>query len=191
MSHASAKQSRGLPTFGQIENVRDTTVTTAVVHGTGTISSNGAGIIASNIPLDPSTLTSTDWADFSGLYDEFRVIGAKIIIAPEQQFSVTAANALAVMAFDNDSTVTAANFSAAQQYNTAKYLSSIFVSSSGRPWECTWYRPTSGRVPIPWIDVATPSNSPGCIFYYATGLSAGTVYWSYAVELLCQFRGRR
>ncbi len=192
MSRASNRQSRGLPTFRNAEGSRDTTVTVGVVHGTGTIASSGGGVIASNIPLDPSTLTSTDWADFSGLYDEFRVVGAKLIIASLQEFSTTAANSLAAIAFDNDSTVAPSSFSQVQQYNTCKYMSSVFVSSSGKPWEAVWYRPTSGRdTTIPWIDVATPSNSPGSIFYYATGLSAGTNYWSYAVELLIQFRGRR
>ncbi len=165
---------------------QDKTLVRQTVHGAFTISSSGGGVINGYTSLDPST--QSDWADFSSAYDEFRVIGASIILAPVQ-FGVAANGGLMALAFDNDSTGNPGSFTAVQQYANSVYYS---VMNSIGPQKYTWWRPTKGgETAITWDDVANPSTSLGSIVFYASGLSASAVYVSAAVELYIEFRGRR
>lgn len=170
----------------------DNKIVRATIHGAATISSNGAGIINTAITMDPSVIAGTDWADFSSTYDEFRVIGAEISLVSLFQNSITAANNLYVLAFDNDSTVTPSSYSTALQYSTSDSSSVIFQHSGGKLKVKTYWRPSSGTdTPINWVDVATPSGSAGCILMYAESLNLSAAYLATSVRYFVEFRGRR
>ena len=163
-----------------------------IIHGNTTVSTSGAGVINASISMDPSSVSNTDWGDVSGTYDEFRVLGARLRITSLVPNATATADGLVVVCFDNDSSSALTTFTQGQQYNTARIFPALFQSMSGKMLTYVWYRPTSGRESaIPWIDVASSSNSPGGILFYATGLANSTAYLAYTVDLLCEFRGRR
>lgn len=167
---------------------QDKTLVRATVHGSGNFTSSAGGVIAQAISLDPSALGSTDWADFSSTYDEFRVLGARIIFAPVQ-FGVAVNGGIAAIAFDNDSGTAPASLTEVQQYSTCRYFQ---VNGFTKVVTFTWWRPNKGKeTTIIWDDVANPSTSIGSIRMYSSLLSANTQYLHYAVELFCEFRGRR
>ena len=187
------KSNRGLDyTFKSVPRQQDNQIVPAVIHGFTTVSSSAGGVINASISMDPSSVSNTDWADFSSTYDEFRVLGARLKVMAMNPNSNSLADGLCVVAFDNDSSAALSSFGQGQQYNTAVIFPLIYQSVNGRMLTATWYRPTAGKeTTIPWIDVASSSNSPGAILFYATGLTASTLYSSYTVELLLEFRGRR
>jgi len=162
----------------------------STVNGAQSYISTAGGTLSIAVPLDPSTLTTTDWADFSATYDEFRVIGVEINLICRLP-NVTSANNIAVMAFDNDSTP-APTFALVNSYGNSRIFSSIIVHEEGKPLTHRWWRPTAGaRTEILWRDVANPSTSTGSIMFYADGLQASTAYWDVAYKFFCEFRGRR
>ncbi len=170
----------------------DNRIVRATIHGYGTFASDGAGKMAAAIQMDPSSLGSTDWADFSVAYDEFRVVGCRLRLASLLQNSITSVNNLMFLAFDNDSHATPTTYTQVQQYSTSVPSCTIFQHPAGGVWSKLWYRPTAGKeTTIPWVDVATPSGSDGSIILYADTLTISTSYLVYAVELFVELRGRR
>ncbi len=170
----------------------DNRIQSHTIHGYGTLSSDGAGKLAAAISMDPSALASTDWADFSSTFDEFRVTGCRIRLASLLQNSITSVNNLMFVAFDNDSATAPTSYTQVQQYSTAVPLCSIFQHNAGKLFRKSWWRPTAGsETTIPWVDVATPSGSAGSIIFYSDTLTISTGYLVYAVELFVELRGRR
>jgi hypothetical protein len=126
------------------------------------------------------------------LYDEFRVLAVRLAVVPVQQGSVTAANTLGAVVFDNDDSVALTSLVAALEYDTAHLLSAIWYQNNASPTRYTWERPTSGNnTSIPWVDVGTPSGSNGSLKFYFAGLTNSTAYIVYNVEYFVEYRGRR
>lgn len=188
MQRRSENFSHRPSTYGR--NVNGNNIVRATVNGAQSYTSTAGGVLSIAVPLDPSALTTTDWGDFSGTYDEFRVIGVQIDLICRLP-NVTSANNIAVMAFDNDSTPTP-TFALVNSYGNSRIFSSIIVHEEGKPLTQRWWRPTAGaRTEILWRDVATPSTSTGSIMFYADGLQATTAYWDVAYKFFVEFRGRR
>ena len=187
------KNSRKLDyTFNSFPRQVDNRIVPAIIHGFTTISSSAGGVVNSSISMDPSSVSNTDWADFSGVYDEFRVLGVRLRLMSTSPNTTSANEGLVVVCFDNDSSGALSTFTEGQQYTTAYIVPSIFQQTNGKMATYTWYRPTAGKeTAITWCDVATPSGSTGAVKFYANGLTASTQYFAYTVELLCEFRGRR
>lgn len=174
-------------TYGAGAN-QDKTLMKATVHGAGTLTSSAGGVINTNISMDPSSYTGTDWGDFSSTYDEFRVMGIRITCA-NHQFGVAVNGGIMAVAFDNDSAAAPGSFTQVQQYSTSKYMAAVWTSKLQR---FAWWRPERGvETTIPWIDVANPSGSLGSVVFYCSGLSATTQYVDLAIEAFIEFRGRR
>jgi hypothetical protein len=187
----SSKISRNPRTYGAGLS-SDNRLLRVTINGALTISSNGAGIVNTVITMDPSALTGTDWADFSSTYDEFRVLGGEIDMVSNFQNSITAANNLLVIGYDNDSTAAQTSYTGALQYSTSNVTSAIFQHSGGKVKRYYWWRPTAGgETTIPWSDVATPSGSPGGMYLYAESLNLSAAYFAVAVKLFVELRGRR
>jgi hypothetical protein len=190
-SKSSFKFSKDPRTYGSHTHA-DNRIIRTTIHGASTLSTTGAGILNSVISLDPSTVTGTDWADFSSTYDEFRVVGCEVNLVSLFQNSITAASNLLVIAFDNDSSTAASSYTGALQYATSNVTSAIFQHSGGTIKNYTWWRPTAGaETTIPWVDVATPSGSVGAILFYAESLNLSAAYLAVSVRLFLEFRGRR
>jgi len=188
--HGKKTQKRAHPSpsaFGA-GGSQDKTLVRATLHGNGTLTSSGGGVITGAFAMDPSVASGTDWADFSSTYDEFRVLGVRLILAPVQ-FGVAVNGGLMGLAFDDDSATNPASLSEVQQYATCRYA---MVNGFTKLYSFTWWRPTRGaETAVVWNDVANPSGALGSIRIYASGLSASTIYYSYAMEFFVEFRGRR
>lgn len=167
----------------------DTTLVRATIHGETTLATTAGGVVNGYVNMDPSTLTNTDWADFSGTYDEFRVMGVRVTCTSIQA-NTAVNNSFIALAFDNDSaSVSPGSLSAVRQYSTSKLLPAVW---STKPISFTWWRPTQGGdTAILWCDVATPSQSLGQIPIYTSGLNGTSNYIFMLVEMFCEFRGRR
>jgi hypothetical protein len=178
------------PTAYGVGGKIDNQIVRQTIHGAANLTSSGAGVIAVAIVLDPATIGNTDFSDFSGTYDEFRVTGASIHLISSLPNSTTLANNIAAIAFDNDSSSAPSSFSNVRQYNNSHVFSVVMTHDHGIPRTYTWWRPTAGsETTINWIDVN--STSPGSIQLYVDNLTFSTLYLTYAVELFVEFRGRR
>jgi len=181
------------PTQFGSDRKQDDTLVRATIHSATTLASSGAGIINGAFSMDPSAATGTDWADYSSTYDEFRVLGCRVSFISNQPNTLTSLVDLVAVAFDNDSAGNPGSLSAVRQYSTSRIFPAIW--NNDKMYSFTWWRPVRGQeTTIPWIDVATPSGSPGSIQIYAGGaggLTASTTYFTYALEYFVEFRGRR
>jgi len=170
----------------------DNKILRATVHGAGTLATSGIGALFFAISLDPSTLTGTDWADFSSTYDEFRVTGVTFQFYCAAPNSVTLNNSMVAIAFDNDSSVVPTTFSQVRQYANSRVFSALMNHNKGLPFAVTYWRPVAGaETPILWSDVATPATSVGSLQIGCTGLTVSTDYLYYTADYYLEFRGRR
>lgn len=158
--------------------------------------SNVGGIINTPISMNPNG--STEWANCTSLYDEFRVRAIRIRLVSLQQYSVTAANNGAAICYDNDNTTALTSQDAGLQYNTSHLFPAVFGhvaqgnDNKAGVLEFVFSRPTAGaNTAIPWIDVAAPANSLGSVKFYCDGLTASTAYWQVYVDWFVEFRGRQ
>ena len=168
----------------------DNQIIRATIHGASTLVSSAGGVIAVAIPMDPATVAGNDFTDFSGTYDEFRVIGTTIHLVSQIPNTTVSANNIAAIAFDNDSSAAPTSFTNVRQYNNSFVFSAVMTHDHGQARMYTWWRPTAGsETTINWVDVN--ATSAGSIQLYVDTLTASTTYFSYAVELYVEFRGRR
>ncbi len=173
---------------------QDTTIHKFVTHAYNNITSSAGGVVDLALTMDPNGLANTDWADFSSLYDEFRVIGVRISIVSSgpNAAPATMANYILSIAFDNDNATAPGSHSQVQQYSTSSTHSLLMTHPQGKPLVLTYWRPTAGKgTTIPWVDIATPSGSTGSILLYSSALTASTFYATYVMEYFCEFRGRK
>jgi len=165
-------------------------ITKVRLQRVGRINSTVAGTIASVFVNDPSV--SSEYASYQALYDEFRVVGVRFHLISLQQFSVSAGNAVAAIAYDNDDVVTPTSQNYVLEYDTAKIFSAVGTHNALKPWVMAWARPTSGgNTAITWVDAASPASSLGSTKMYVTNLTVSTAYFDYVQEFFVEFRGRR
>lgn len=150
----------------------------------GYISSDAGGRINTIVNLDPSV--ASDWSSFSSLYDEWRLIGARIKFWAFQPNSVTAIASVLISVFDNDDASTAlVNYSNGQDYQTHKEFNTIW--NTGKPETLVGISnlPSNGG----WASTGLPSSNPRSFKLYADTLTASTQYLTYTMELAVEFRG--
>jgi hypothetical protein len=183
-----APQSAHKPSAYNSAVAQDQRIDRHTVHFESTISSAGGGTIRANLGMDPSA--AGDWADFTSIYDEFRIVGVRIYLVSAQTNSTAINNGILAIAYDDDTNSAPASVSAVRQYATSTVHSTIMTHNQGKPLTLVYWRPTTGVPPL-WIDVATPSGSLGSILIAADGLTASTSYIQYALDYYVEFRGRR
>jgi hypothetical protein len=183
-----APQSAHRPSAYNSSVSQDQRIDRHTVHFESSVSSSAGGAILANLSMDPSS--AGDWADFTALYDEFRVVGVRIFLVSSQTNSTSVNNGILAIAYDDDTNSAPASVTAVRQYATSTVHSTLMAHNQGAPLQLVFWRPTTGVPPL-WIDVATPSGSLGSILLAATGLSASTAYLTYALDYYCEFRGRR
>lgn len=160
-----------------------------------TMSTSVGGALNNTFILDPSS--SSDWANYATIYDEFRVIGVRIRMVSLQQYSVTNANGIGVIVFDNDDTTALTSVQNGLELDTHRIFSAVFqhaaLGDDNKDGCLTfvWKRPTSKDSPILWQDIGGPSGSLGAVKLYVGGLQGSTAYLQYAFEWFTEFRGRR
>ena len=160
-----------------------------VLHAAASITSTAAGVINTVVNNDPSG--SSDWNLLANYYDEFRVIGVQVHFVSLQQFSVTKANALLCVVFDNDDAGALTSYGAAVTYSHRQNLSTVMTHPQGKPCVLSFARPATQSSPIAWIDCASPNTSPGSIKMYADSLAVSTIYFHTEYRWVVEARGRR
>jgi len=154
----------------------------------GTITSDSIGRIKDTISFDPSTCP--DWSSCSGLYDEFRVVGARLRLVPRTQNTVTLASNPLFVCFDNDDSSVITSYAQAAEYQNTHFIPVLWNNYHTATFN--FARPSSGgETTLLWQDVVTPSGSMGAIKLYADTLTASTNYFAYMIEYAVEFRGIR
>ncbi len=158
-------------------------------------SSSAIGVMNTVVSMDPSA--SPEWSTFSALYDEFRVMGARINLISKQQGSVTALNDAVVICYDNDDSAPMASLAEGTAYNNFHLFPAIWYQNAlgenrSAVLAFSARRPNAGNnSSIAWIDVGNPGSSEGSFKLYAQGLTNSTQYLAIVIEWFIEFRGRR
>ncbi len=176
--------------YRQINAARAPNVVRRIVLSvTGTIASDGAGVIAGAISMNPSG--SSEWSSFAVIYDQFRVLGGVLNLMCTRPLNDTGAPTIVRFAFDNDSTATPTSYGDVMQFAEVTDVPSIWTS--GTIMKVPFKRPVkSGTVQsqFVWYDEATPSASPGSLKYYGSGANATTGFMRYVLDYLVEFQVR-
>lgn len=157
-----------------------------VLHNSGTFTSNGSGVLAAIINLSPTVMT--DWSNINGLYDEYRLIGAELIMCSVQTTAVN--NSLFCVVYDNDDTSTGlSSFGNALDYNVKKVMPAIWANDRVFKLQATCFSagsPNTGR-----LFQSTALSAYPCSFKtYAGGLTNSTGYIEWAVSVVVEMRGQ-
>jgi hypothetical protein len=151
----------------------------------GLLASNGAGIIANTLSLNPTSYSG--WSSLAPIYDEFRVVGARIRFFSHQANSATNATSTAVVVFDNDDNST--NLTALNDgldYRVNHMFGAVWDTGLGKQL-------TAYRTPIAadgnWLSTGNASALPCSFKVWCGNLSVSTNYLDWTIELVVQFRG--
>lgn len=155
----------------------------------GTISTNGAGVLAGAYGMDPSG--STKWSHYASIFDMFRVVGGVLRLVPIGVNSAVLSG-LVLFAFDNDSASTPSAITDIANYAEVTQLPAVWTSGSVRtvPFVRPMKRGVIQGTSALWLDENSPSSSPGSLKFYGSGLTASTAYFSVELEYLVEFMYR-
>ncbi len=161
-----------------------------IVTITGTIGSNGSGVLAGAFGMDPSG--GTPWSNLAPIYDQFRVIGGQLkLVSIQSNNASTVMNAICRFAFDNDSANTPTSIADIAGYSEITDVPCVW--GSGAVKTVNFKRPITRGVlqgPQQWYNETVPSASPGSLKFYADGLTASVTYYSYILDYLVEFQMR-
>lgn len=133
--------------------------------------------------FDPSG--TTDWSDFNGLFDQFRVLEIKLTLSPAYRYFDTG---YIVVAGDNDDATVPTTFDSVVQYANSKTL--VIGSTHDLVFE---YKRPNITASAYWVDVASPTTSAGAIKLACTettSTNARLILWA-ITEYVVEFRQRR
>lgn len=159
-----------------------------ILSTTGSLGSDGAGVMAGAITMDPSG--STLWSHLALLYDQFRVIGGQVKLVPRTSNNSGAVNGIVRFVFD-DSTTTPTSLADISGYSELTDVPAEWTG--GQVKVVNFKRPVIKGVVQGqqlWYNETTPSASPGAVKFYASGLSASITYLNYVIDYLCEFQMR-
>ncbi len=164
-------------------------VVRTILSVNGTIASDGSGVIAGAITMNPSS--SAEWSSWSVLYDQFRVIGGVLNLVCWRALNDTGAPTIVRFAFDNDSSATPTSYGDVMQFAEVHDVTTIWTSGAVR--KIPFKRPMKRGTPqtgLVWLDEASPSASPGAIKYYGSGANATTGFLKYIIDYVVEFQMR-
>jgi hypothetical protein len=137
-----------------------------------------------NVALN-SVSSGLDWSSFSALYDEFRVLGARLHYQPVNQY--TANSQPVSFYYDNDQTsvTPSSNVVAFSYANARAHTSNLRTTYDGI------FAFTSDG-PEPWHDTLAPSAQLGVIGIFTSNSFGSSITIANShIEFICEFRGRR
>jgi len=165
------------------------TIHRAIISISGTLTSNGAGVLAGAFGMDPSG--GSTWASFALLYDQFRVIGGQCKLVPRTSNNSANISGLMRFAFDNDSSTTPTSLNELSGYSEVTEIPAVWTSGAIKV--VNFKRPVVRGVVQGsqlWYNETSPSSSPGALKFYVDGLTASTAYLNYVVDYLVEFQMR-
>jgi len=158
------------------------------MNNSGTFTSNGSGVLAAIVDINPNSGSFGDWSGLAGLYDEYRVLGAELTLMCVVTNSVNMS--LACVAYDNDDRVTGlSSFENGLDYSKNLVFPSTWPNDRLYKLKATCYSagdPTIGRL----FQTTAGSNYPASFKMYAGGLTNNTGYWEWTVSVVVEFRGQ-
>jgi len=166
-----------------------TSIRRFIVTTTGSLGSDGAGVMAGAFSMNPSS--GSTWTQLALLYDQFRVIGGQLKLVPRTANNSGAINGLLRFAFDNDTNATPTSIGDIAAYSEITDVPAVWTS--GVVKVVNYKRPIVRGVvqgAQQWYDEAAPSASPGSLKYYGSGLSASITYLNYVMDYLVEFMYR-
>jgi len=165
---------------------------TRVCNSSASFTSNGSGVMSGLVNLVPNTSNWTNWTNLYPLYDEFRVIGAKIELLPATSVINGTSQWFIVLVYDNDDGSTAlVSTPAACDYRIKKIFPTTWTTPTPVTLTVTCFSvngaPGSGTA---WTTcTATPTAYPRSFKIYGSTLTASTTWFYANVELVIQLRG--
>jgi hypothetical protein len=168
-------------------------ITTNLIYGV-TLSSTAAGLITTT--FDQSMTGLTGWANFSALYDEYRVLGCQVEFFPSNRYSKTAtfcAPGFAVV--DRDSNGALVSAAEALGYSSCRIMTLEDPWTDSKEYRGSSIPSLSWRMDsvldAQFVTTAAPSGATKpTIKLYFSGLSASTAYGFVIQRVLVQFRGK-
>jgi len=158
------------------------------MNNSGGFTSNGAGVIAAIVDINPNSGSYADWTSMASLYDEYRVLGAEITLMS----CVTNAlnQSLFVIAYDNDDRVTGlSSFENGLDYQKNKIIPSIWPNDRLYKLKADCFSaadPSTGRL----FQTTAGTNYPCSFKTYAGGLTINTLYMEWCISVVVEFRGQ-
>jgi len=159
----------------------DTHTQTISMNFTGTVASNGSGVIDSSYSSDPSTYSLTDWTNLAALYHQYRTLGILVKFHPYNRYTHTNVCTPVIALVDRGSAGTMGSYQVAMSHESAKIVS----------WEDPWS--ISARMNGPEESQFLSVSGPQALFwikFYSDGLSVSTTYGRFFVYVLLEMRGR-
>ncbi len=160
-----------------------TDVHTFLVNYTGTLASDGAGVMNPVINPYSQASSSANWSALTSLFQEYRILGIETHFLPINRYSVATSNFPVFTVVDRSSATALSSLSQAAAFGSSKeHMIGEKFKRSARMHdvgEADWN-----------LISASPSNTS--IFYikmYGSGLAASTNYYQYISYILVQFKG--
>lgn len=152
-----------------------------LIKESGTIASTAGGVIASVLPCTNPPSTSK-WNSLVARYDEYRVLGAELIIVPINKYLTTKTDVSGVGVVDLD------DVTALTSIGNGVYYESSVVGYCVKEWKLI-YRMSGVRLST-YIPTASPLSLAGFKMYFA-GLTASTNYFNYYLTMRVELRGSK
>jgi len=156
------------------------TLSTVVMVNTSTISSSAGGVISNVFSSDPTV--SENWADASGLFDEYRVLSMQIKYFPNDRYDpgLTQHQRPLIVVADHNGNATLSSYALAANYSSSN------IRSTGDPWTKSLNMEGVGEATF-----VNTSTSPSDLFYikvFSSGLAVSSEYGRFFQYYRVQFR---
>jgi len=153
------------------------------------VGSSAIGIIDLSLGWGTALSSAADFASYSALFDEFRIIAVRLSIQPYNKYSKTTTISRAIYyTHDNDGQAVIGSYDGIAQYpqHHESNTDDMFPKSN-----VLWRRPhvaNSTLLGEMWTDLASASSSVGTTLIYADGLTASIQYGLANLTLFVQFK---
>jgi len=166
-------------------------VVTRVCTEAGTFVSSASGYLQSIVALNVNTTSWSSWANLYPLYDEVRVLGARITLTPALPPTGGAAMQPCVVVYDNDDNSNVlATYSNGLDYRQKKIFPISWTTPQPVTLTCTCYSVNAyGPSATAWVTTnASVTAYPRSFKLYAGGLPDSAIVLNYLCELVVQVR---
>lgn len=161
------------------------------LQGFSTITSNGSGIIAVSVPMDPSSagFNFSEWTDLAALFDEVKLQGFRVQIVAFSNSTPSLIFSPMVIGTNLVSSSAPATEGAVATLTDASYHPSTMTNSSG------FYHSFSNHGIIGWSSTASVTDQPyagcpGSMLMYVNNFSVSTLAFKVLVQGFYEFRAR-
>jgi len=161
------------------------------LQGFTTISTNGSGLIAVSIPMDPSAsgFNFSEWANLAALFDEVKLHAFEVQVVGFVNTTVTLVFSPVIVGTNLIVSTAPGSEGAVSQLTDAKYHPANMTNSMG-----FWHRFNNTGI-IGWsstssVTVTPYAGCPGSIWFYANNGPVSTLTYKVLVKGYYAFRAR-